>query len=443
MKKDKKIWDRGETIHQKGDYRDTWKVFRIMAEFVNGYEFLNQLVNEIVVLGSARFHEDEKYYKIAREFGELIAANDFTILTGGGHGIMEAANRGAYEKKGKSVAVNIQLPFEQKLNPYVSKSVSLYYFFTRKIILTSPAHAYVYFPGGFGTLDELFEVVDHMAIGKICHLPIVLVGSDYWQPLLNFLHQEVCHYSPQLEEQMKNWKVVETAQEAYDIVTGHVDSGLRKACELAPMNFHAGTTKMDWKIFRIMSEIVEGLEFLTGIKSNITILGTKRIKRDSQFYDIAYQIGKELGLKNHSIITGGYTGVAEAANKGALEVGAESIGMGLEMNGTAALNSFLSKSMVFKFTFTRKLIVTAPSEGFIFFPGGFGTLHQLFEVLTLIQTKKMKDVPVLLVGSVYWNSLDSFISTILEKKFKTISKGDNHIYKIVNTVEEIVDALKK
>ena len=429
----------GEHIHSTGDYRDSWKVFRIMAEFVEGYQFLNQLENEISVLGSARFKEGSKYYDLAREFGALTAKDNFTILTGGGPGIMEAANRGAYDVEGESVAVNIELPFEQSLNPYISKSVSMYYFFTRKIILTSPAHAFVYFPGGFGTLDELFEVVDHMAMGKMCHLPIVLVGSEFWQPVVDFLHKEVCHLSPHLENEMKNWKIVDTAQEAYDIVSGHVDVGVRKSCELAPMSFHGKESNLDWKIFKIMAEIVEGLDFLTGIKHNVTVLGTKHMTPDSAYYDDAYKLGKKLGLSKRSVATGGNKGIAEAVNKGATEVGATSIGLGLEVRGKAVMNSYLSKSMIFKFPFTRKLIITSPSEAFVFFPGGFGTLHQLFEVLTLIQTEKMPNVPIILFGKNYWKPLDTFIKAVLRDKLQTIAKGDEMIYTIVDSVEEALE----
>ena len=127
-------------MHTKGDYRDTWRIFRIMAEFVEGYQFLSDLEREVTILGSARLPEDNKYCKIATEFGGLLAKNGFTTLTGGGPGIMESTNKGAFEAGGESVGLNIQLPFEQRINPYVKKSIAFYYFFTRKVMLTSPAN---------------------------------------------------------------------------------------------------------------------------------------------------------------------------------------------------------------------------------------------------------------------------------------------------------------
>jgi uncharacterized protein (TIGR00730 family) len=123
---------------------------------VEGYQFLSGLKKEVTILGSARLPANNKYYKIAQELGNLLGKNGFTTITGGGPGIMEAANRGAFEAGGESVGLNIQLPFEQRINPYVKKSIAFYYFFSRKVMLTSPANAFVFFPGGFGTLDEFF-----------------------------------------------------------------------------------------------------------------------------------------------------------------------------------------------------------------------------------------------------------------------------------------------
>ena len=172
------------------DYREPWRIFRIMAEFVECYQFLSELKNEISILGSARFHQDHRYYKDARSLGHALAEEGRTIITGGGPGIMEAANRGAHESgKGVSVGLNIQLPFEQILNPYVNKSISFNYFFTRKVMLTSPANAYVYFPGGFGTLDELFEVLDFIDLGFITPMPIILFDRNFWQPIVSYLEE--------------------------------------------------------------------------------------------------------------------------------------------------------------------------------------------------------------------------------------------------------------
>ena len=440
-KNDKK--DFSYRINESGEYRDTWKIFRIMSEFVEGYQFISKLKREISVLGSARFKEDDEYYKIARELGGLFAKGEYTTLTGGGPGIMQAANRGAHENKGESVGINIQLPFEQKINPYVNKSLNFYYFFTRKVILTSPAHAFVFFPGGFGTMDEFFEVIDHMELGKMCELPVILVGKEYWGPLMHFLREHVCRLSISHVETLDKWHVVDTAQEAYDIVSKFEDVTGRKNCELTALSFHGDAAKMDWKIFRIMAELVEGFEFLTGFVEDVTVLGTKSVKPESEYYLASYTLGRKLAESGFSVVTGGAPGIAEAANKGSIEVGGESVGIGMEVHGKARLNNYVNKSIMFKFPFTRKLIVTAPSKAFVFFPGAFGTMHQLFEVLTLIQTNKMQKVPVILFDKKYWADLDGFIRQTLAEKFKTISNSDLDLYNIVDEVDEAMDIINK
>ena len=276
-------------LNESGDYRDTWRIFRIMSEFVEGYQFLGQFEQEVTVLGSARIKEDHPYYETARELGKLLAKHGYTTITGGGPGIMEAANKGAFEGGGESVGLNIQLPFEQRINKYVKKSAGFYYFFTRKVMLTSPADAFVFFPGGFGTMDEFFEVVDHMELGKMCHVPVVLVGKAYWHPLLEFLKTQVCNTNARHREEMEMWHVVDTAEEAAETILnfGNPD----KSCELSPLNFHSGR-KMDWRVFRIMSELVEGFEFLTGLVEDVTILGTHNTPFDSDYYKSAYHIGR-------------------------------------------------------------------------------------------------------------------------------------------------------
>ncbi len=428
-------------INESGDYRDTWKIFRIMSEFVEGYQFLSGLKKEVTIMGSARTNESNEYYEIARELGNLLAKNKYTVLTGGGPGIMQAANRGAHEAGGQSVGINIQLPFEQTLNPYVSKSVDFYYFFTRKVMLTSPAHAFVFFPGGFGTMDEFFEVIDHIELRKMCDLPIILVGKDFWQPLVHFLREHVCRLSMSHISALEKWHIVDTAQEAVDIIDKFEDNEGRRSCELSPLSFHGPAKKMDWKIFRIMSELVEGFEFLTGFVEDVTVLGTKSIKPESDYYLAAYTLGRKLAENGYATVTGGAPGIAEAANKGALEVGGESVGIGMEVHGKARMNDYVNKRVMFKFPFTRKLIVTAPSKAFIFFPGAFGTLHQLFEVLTLIQTNKMQKIPIFLYNTAYWKELDDFIRNTLQTTFQTISKDDHKIYTIVDDIEEIVTGI--
>lgn len=421
-------------INETGNYREPWRIFRIMSEFVEGYQFLSGLKKEITILGSARFLESEKYYHIARELGQLLGKHGYNTLTGGGPGIMEAANRGAFEVGGESIGLNIELPFEQKLSPYVKKSVSFHYFFTRKVMLTSPAHSFVFFPGGFGTMDEFFEVVDHMDIGKMSDAPVILVGKEYWNPLIAFLENRCSPEGTVPDERVRLWHVVESAQEAFDIIQKHGKEAT--ACELSPMSFHTGQQDMDWRVFRIMSEIVQGFEFLTGVVEDVTVLGAKSMAPGNHFYERAYELGKALGENGYAVVTGGASGIAEATNKGAMHVGGESIGIGMEIEGEERMNEYVNRSIMFKFPFTRKLIVTAPSKAFVFFPGGFGTLHQLFEVLTLIQTQKMERIPIILFGEQYWQPLDSFIRDILATQFKTIHPEDSKLYSIVDTVED-------
>jgi uncharacterized protein (TIGR00730 family) len=158
-----------------------WRVFR---QFIKGFRNLHFVGPCITVFGSARFKEDHPYYIKAREFGKRIAGLGFTTMTGGGPGIMEAANRGAFENNGKSFGCNIQLPFEQKANPYVQKSVTFEHFFVRKVLLIKYSYAFIIMPGGFGTLDELFETLTLVQTKSITQFPVVLFGKEYHQPLL-------------------------------------------------------------------------------------------------------------------------------------------------------------------------------------------------------------------------------------------------------------------
>jgi len=420
-------------LNETGDYRESWRIFRIMAEFVEGYQFLDSLSNVVTVFGSARFDEDQKHYKIAREFGTLLAKKGYTTITGGGPGIMEAANRGAQEGKGRSVGINIQLPFEQRVNPYVGESTAFYYFFTRKVMLTSPAQAHIFFPGGFGTFDEFFEVVHNIEIGKMCQMPIVLVGKDYWEPIVAFIREKCVPMGSVKEEHVNTWHVVDTAKEAMDIMENSNDE-LPK-CDLSVSNFHSGQKNMDWRIFRIMAELVEGFEFLTGLVEDVTVLGTRHVEKESEAYEKAYELGRALANSGYAVITGGSVGIAEATNKGAMEAGGDSLGIGLDVYGKESMNPYVTKSISFKFPFTRKLIVTAPSKAFIFYPGGLGTMHHLFEVLTLIETKKMQPVPIILIGHAYWEPLHAFIKETMVHDLKTISDKDDELYQIVDTVD--------
>jgi len=168
-------------------HTDPWRVFRIMGEFVEGFDELATLSRGIAIFGSARTKPDDPDYQAAQETGALLAANGFAVITGGGPGIMEAANRGAFEAGGLSIGCNIELPFEQKANAYQTLSLTFKYFFVRKMMFVKYSLGFIIFPGGFGTLDELFEALTLIQTHKIRNFPVVLYGSDYWQGLLNWI----------------------------------------------------------------------------------------------------------------------------------------------------------------------------------------------------------------------------------------------------------------
>jgi len=168
-------------------HTDPWRVLRIQAEFVEGFGLLAELGIAVSVFGSARSHRDSPEYKLAEEISAGLVRAGYSVITGGGPGIMEAANKGAAEAGGVSVGLGIELPLETGLNNYVNVGVEFRYFFVRKTIFVKYSQAFVVLPGGFGTMDELFESLTLVATGKITMFPIVLVGSDYWAPLLEFL----------------------------------------------------------------------------------------------------------------------------------------------------------------------------------------------------------------------------------------------------------------
>lgn len=197
----------------------TWRIFRIMAEFVEGFQFLSSSSREVAIFGSARFVPGSKWYKVAEDLGKLLAKNKFTVLTGGGPGIMEGANKGAMESGGESLGINIQLPREQRINPYVTRSSAFHYFFVRKVILAASSQAYVFFPGGFGTMDEFFEIVTLIQTKKMQTTPIICVGREFWEPLnvwIKAVMKEKLHsIAP---EDMNLYRIVDTAKEAFEFI---------------------------------------------------------------------------------------------------------------------------------------------------------------------------------------------------------------------------------
>ncbi|WP_460213941.1 LOG family protein [Geovibrio sp. ADMFC3] len=170
---------------------DTWRVFKILAEFVDGFETLSKVGGCATVFGSARVREGDYDYELARKVGRLLADEGIAVMTGGGPGIMEAANRGAFEKGGRSVGCNIELPYEQKPNPYTNVSVSFNYFFIRKVMLVKYSSAFIIMPGGFGTMDELFEAITLIQTHKIKPFPIIMMGSDFWKGMIDWVKESM------------------------------------------------------------------------------------------------------------------------------------------------------------------------------------------------------------------------------------------------------------
>ncbi len=206
----------------KEDFRETfqWRIFRIMAEFVEGFQFIADTKKSVTVLGSSCFDENNPDYQKARDLGKMLVKEGFSVVTGGGPGIMEAANRGAYEEGGNSIGINIQLKEGERANKYMKRSIGFHYFFTRKVMLSFASSGYVFFPGGFGTLDEFYEIVTLIQTKKIkVNGPVVVVGRDFWEPLINWMREELCYkYKTIKGENLDIFCLVDTPEEALEII---------------------------------------------------------------------------------------------------------------------------------------------------------------------------------------------------------------------------------
>jgi uncharacterized protein (TIGR00730 family) len=203
---------------------DTWRVFRIMGEFVEGFDELAAMTRGVSVFGSARTPPSHPYYRMAQECGALLAEAGFTVITGGGPGIMEAANRGAFEAGGLSIGCNIELPFEQRPNPYQTRSLSFDYFFVRKTMFVKYSTAFIIFPGGFGTLDELFEALTLIQTRKIKNFPVVLVGSEYWRGMLGWIEQMMLAEGMISGPDLKMLQITDSPSEAVEIISRSQDA---------------------------------------------------------------------------------------------------------------------------------------------------------------------------------------------------------------------------
>jgi uncharacterized protein (TIGR00730 family) len=190
------------------------RLMRIMWEFFRGFRSLHFVGPCVTVFGSARFTEESKWYAMGREVGRTLARAGFTVITGGGPGIMEAANRGARDVGGPSIGVNIKLPMEQVPNPYLDRFIEFRYFFVRKVMLIKYSYAFIALPGGFGTLDEVFETATLIQTGKIQNFPLVLMGREYWQPLLDFLEHRLIAEGTIDEHDYRRIIVTDSPQEA-------------------------------------------------------------------------------------------------------------------------------------------------------------------------------------------------------------------------------------
>jgi uncharacterized protein (TIGR00730 family) len=197
---------------------ESWRLFKIMGEFVEGVESLHDLGPAVSIFGSARMQPEHPVYKKAEELAALFAKNDFAVITGGGGGVMEAANKGASEAGGTSAGLNIRLPFEQKPNPYANVQVEFNYFFIRKVMFIKYAAAYIVMPGGFGTLDELFEVITLVQTHRIKPLPIILVGSDHWAGLKEWVETRLLADKLMSEDDMDIFQIMDEPEEIVDYV---------------------------------------------------------------------------------------------------------------------------------------------------------------------------------------------------------------------------------
>jgi uncharacterized protein (TIGR00730 family) len=200
---------------------DSWAIFKIMSEFVEGYDRMAQIGPCVSIFGSARTKAENPYYHLATEIGDALVKAGFGVITGGGPGIMEAGNKGAKQAKGKSVGLNINLPFEQNYNPYIDKEHNLEfkYFFVRKVIFVKYSQAFVILPGGFGTLDELFEAITLIQTKKIDNMPVVLVGRSYWEGLVQWIKSTMLQKENNIsEDDLRFLHVVDSAQEVADYI---------------------------------------------------------------------------------------------------------------------------------------------------------------------------------------------------------------------------------
>ncbi|HOJ30507.1 MAG TPA: TIGR00730 family Rossman fold protein [bacterium] len=202
-----------ETYHE-----ESWRIFRIMAEFVDGFEILDSVNKAVTVWGSARVSSDDQWYREAENLGKILVKNGYAVITGGGPGIMEAANKGAFEAGGKSIGLNIELPHEQKPNQYISHLITFRYFFVRKVMFVKYATAFVVFPGGFGTIDEFTEAITLVQTGRVKKFPVILVNKNHWDPLIAWMKDYLIKKSYIDKNDLGIFSVVDTSEQVLKII---------------------------------------------------------------------------------------------------------------------------------------------------------------------------------------------------------------------------------
>jgi hypothetical protein len=201
--------------------QESWRMFRIIGEFVEGFDVLPEFLPAVTVFGSARVGEDHPYYAIGRRLGGALAEKGYTVLTGGGLGTMEAANRGAFEHKGRSIGLNIELPHEQTPNRYTNRSLSFRYFFVRKVMLVKYSTGFFLLPGGFGTLDEAFETITLIQTRKIKPFPVVMLGKAFWGGLVDWIRDRALKEGLVSPEDLSLLRVTDDIDEAVELVEAH------------------------------------------------------------------------------------------------------------------------------------------------------------------------------------------------------------------------------
>lgn len=210
---------------------DSWQIFKIMAEFVDGFEKLAKIGPCVSIFGSARTHHTNPYYQLAEDCASMLSEHGYGVISGGGPGIMEAANKGAYEAGGKSVGLNIELPFEQFHNKYIDrdKLLEFDYFFIRKVMFMKYSQGFIVLPGGFGTMDESFEAITLIQTGKIARFPIVFVGADYWKGLFTWIEEKMLGQENNISpDDLNLYRVVDTAEEAVEHILKFYNKHLLK-----------------------------------------------------------------------------------------------------------------------------------------------------------------------------------------------------------------------